>query len=73
MIENSTDLGILQNHNLGYIISEICQHKYDGDQIIDMLIKCAIVCEVNPSNKRYLETKKEKLGHLLDKEGVVKD
>lgn len=32
-----------------------------------------IIIEPNKHTEKYLKTKKEKLGHLLDKEGVVKD
>jgi 3,4-dihydroxy 2-butanone 4-phosphate synthase/GTP cyclohydrolase II len=32
-----------------------------------------IVIEAGEHNKKYLKTKKEKLGHLFDKEGFVKD
>lgn len=32
-----------------------------------------LIIEPNKYTEKYLKTKKEKLGHLLDKEGVVKD
>jgi len=32
-----------------------------------------LIIEPNETNKNYLKTKKEKLGHMFDKEGVVKD
>jgi len=32
-----------------------------------------LIIEPNKHTEKYLKTKKEKLGHLLDKEGVVKD
>jgi len=32
-----------------------------------------IIIEPNKYTEKYLKTKKEKLGHLLDKEGIVKD
>ncbi|MBW2980028.1 GTP cyclohydrolase II [Candidatus Woesearchaeota archaeon] len=32
-----------------------------------------IVVEANENNKKYLETKKEKLGHLMEDKGVVKE
>ena len=31
-----------------------------------------LVTEPNESNKRYLQTKKEKLGHYLEEKGIVK-
>jgi len=32
-----------------------------------------LIIEPGKHNKKYLDTKKEKLGHLLDKEGVIED
>jgi 3,4-dihydroxy 2-butanone 4-phosphate synthase/GTP cyclohydrolase II len=39
---------------------------------INIVERVPIIIEPNKTNKRYLDTKKEKLGHMLDKEGVVK-
>jgi len=41
--------------------------KY-GLKIVD---RVPIVCEITPTNKKYLETKEKKLGHVFDKEGFV--
>lgn len=35
--------------------------------------RVSLIIEPNKHSERYLATKKEKLGHLLDKEGFVKD
>ena len=43
--------------------------KY-GLKIIE---RVSLVIEPGEHNKKYLETKKEKLGHMLDKKGVVED
>jgi 3,4-dihydroxy 2-butanone 4-phosphate synthase/GTP cyclohydrolase II len=43
--------------------------KY-GLKIIERI---PLIIEPNKHTENYLKTKKEKLGHLLDKEGVVKD
>lgn len=43
--------------------------KY-GLKIIE---RVPIIIEPGKYNKKYLETKKEKLGHIFDKEGFVKD
>ena len=32
-----------------------------------------LIISPNKKNKRYLDTKKDKLGHLLDKEGIIKN
>ena len=32
-----------------------------------------LIIESNKHSEKYLKTKKEKLGHLLDKEGIIKD
>ena len=40
---------------------------------INIVERVPIIIEPNKTNKRYLDTKKEKLGHMLDKEGVVKE
>lgn len=41
-----------------------------GLKIVERL---PIIVEANENNKKYLETKKEKLGHLIEDKGVVKD
>jgi len=38
---------------------------------IKIIERVPLIIEPNETNKRYLETKKEKLGHMFDKEGVV--
>lgn len=38
---------------------------------IEIVERVPLVVEPNSTNKKYLETKKEKLGHILDKEGKV--
>jgi 3,4-dihydroxy 2-butanone 4-phosphate synthase/GTP cyclohydrolase II len=39
---------------------------------LEIVERVPLIIEPNINNKRYLETKKQKLGHMLDKEGVVK-
>jgi len=39
---------------------------------LDIIERVPLVIQPNTTNKKYLNTKKEKLGHMLDKEGVVK-
>ena len=39
---------------------------------LNIVERIPLIIEPNEHTERYLKTKKEKLGHLLDKEGVVK-
>ncbi len=38
---------------------------------LDVVETIPIICEPNPHNRRYLETKQTKMGHLLDMPGVA--
>ncbi|MBU0628653.1 MAG: GTP cyclohydrolase II [Nanoarchaeota archaeon] len=40
---------------------------------LKIIKRVPLIITPNKNNKRYLDTKKEKLGHLLDKEGIIKD
>jgi len=64
------DLGIKNIRLLTNNPKKIIGLEKYGLKIVE---RVPLVIECNEHSEKYLKTKKEKLGHLLDKEGVVKD